>query len=397
MGKYTEEQEQELIAHVNRPLRANQEDALKKVYYEEHNMVGRDKLFAIMKDRFKSLDIFKQQIVNWLNSQEVYQKTKKIQKQTSSRPQRANKSSTLQIDLIDLSGRPYNGYNYILNCIDIFSKFAWSFPIKTKTANEVSGIVLKILADHPSFKILSSDNGGEFRFDLPATVKHLYGQPHTPTNQGCIERYNQNIQQVLRKYFILGNRNWPSIVSQLATNYNNSIHTSLQSKTPMHVFNADQATKEEVNQYQNQKFQQRNPGAEDAILPLNAQVRVINKQKLKNPLLKGEQNWSDNIYTIVKILKANEKTVSRNRYAIADLNGKIEGTYNANQLQVIKSIQVAPMQRQTVPRNKAIRTNDEVEAEPNIRGKKANAEVRDLKRIFMKEPQTKHRLRRHIK
>ncbi|HSN24110.1 MAG TPA: hypothetical protein VLS45_08080 [Methylomicrobium sp.] len=45
-----------------------------------------------------------------------------------------------QIDLIDLSSlSTYNsGYRYLLMCIDVFSKFAWSRPLKTKTGREVA-------------------------------------------------------------------------------------------------------------------------------------------------------------------------------------------------------------------------------------------------------------------
>ena len=45
-----------------------------------------------------------------------------------------------QIDLADMSNlSAYNdGYRYLLNCIDVFTKHAWSVPLKTKTGREVS-------------------------------------------------------------------------------------------------------------------------------------------------------------------------------------------------------------------------------------------------------------------
>ena len=44
------------------------------------------------------------------------------------------------IDLADLSNlSTYNdGYRYLLNCIFVFTKRAWSMPLKTKTGREVS-------------------------------------------------------------------------------------------------------------------------------------------------------------------------------------------------------------------------------------------------------------------
>ena len=56
-----------------------------------------------------------------------------------------------QIDLSDLSNlSTYNdGYRYLLNCIDVFTKRAWSVPVKTKTGREVSNAFERILDDRP--------------------------------------------------------------------------------------------------------------------------------------------------------------------------------------------------------------------------------------------------------
>ena len=43
-------------------------------------------------------------------------------------------------DLIDMRefSNENRDYNYLLNVIDIFSKYAWSIPLRTKTALEVT-------------------------------------------------------------------------------------------------------------------------------------------------------------------------------------------------------------------------------------------------------------------
>ena len=54
-----------------------------------------------------------------------------------------------QVDLISLI--PYASYNrgfkYILVVIDIFSKYVWTAPLKTKTGIEVANAMKKILED----------------------------------------------------------------------------------------------------------------------------------------------------------------------------------------------------------------------------------------------------------
>ena len=46
----------------------------------------------------------------------------------------------LSADLIDMRefSNDNKDYNYLLNVIDIFSKYAWSIPLRTKTALEVT-------------------------------------------------------------------------------------------------------------------------------------------------------------------------------------------------------------------------------------------------------------------
>ena len=66
-------------------------------------------------------------------------------------------------DLIDMKefSKDNKGYNYLFNVIDIFSKFAWSIPLKTKTGPEFTKAFETILTNknHPkncgSIKVLN--------------------------------------------------------------------------------------------------------------------------------------------------------------------------------------------------------------------------------------------------
>ena len=52
------------------------------------------------------------------------------------------------------------GYRYMLNIIDVFSKFAWSIPIKNKTGETVTEAFESIVKRIPKF--LWVDKGKEF-------------------------------------------------------------------------------------------------------------------------------------------------------------------------------------------------------------------------------------------
>ena len=57
----------------------------------------------------------------------------------------------LAADLVDMSSRSNKGYKYLLTIIDVFSKYGWIVPLKTKTGKEVAQAFRKLfLNGHPS-------------------------------------------------------------------------------------------------------------------------------------------------------------------------------------------------------------------------------------------------------
>ena len=67
-------------------------------------------------------------------------------------------------DLIDMKefSKDNKGYNYLLNVIDIFSKYSWSIPFKTKTGLEVTKAFETILTNKNLPRKLWVDQGSEF-------------------------------------------------------------------------------------------------------------------------------------------------------------------------------------------------------------------------------------------
>ena len=68
-----------------------------------------------------------------------------------------------QADLADLSAlSKYNDkYKYLLTCIDVFSKYAWAIPLKSKTGAHLTEAFTPLLVDrHPAH--LQTDKGTEF-------------------------------------------------------------------------------------------------------------------------------------------------------------------------------------------------------------------------------------------
>ena len=58
-------------------------------------------------------------------------------------------------DLIDMQAfsKDNKGIKYLLNVIDIFSKFVWIIPLKQKTGQEVANAFSRILKERRSSKM----------------------------------------------------------------------------------------------------------------------------------------------------------------------------------------------------------------------------------------------------
>ena len=69
-----------------------------------------------------------------------------------------------QADLVDLQNliRCNKGYKYLLTCIDIFSKYAFVLPLKTKQGQELVKAFQKIISTGRKPINLQTDQGTEF-------------------------------------------------------------------------------------------------------------------------------------------------------------------------------------------------------------------------------------------
>ena len=131
-----------------------------------------------------------------------------------------------------------NGYKYVLNVIDCFSKFLWSFPLTTKASKIVESHRRKIFYEFSPPEILHSDNGKEFKagnitklceefYTIP-----VYGRPRHPQSQGQVERLNQTIKSYLtRKLSLEKDKKWANILPQVVAEYNNEKHSTTK-KSP---------------------------------------------------------------------------------------------------------------------------------------------------------------------
>jgi len=154
---------------------------------------------------------------------------------------------TWQADLVDMSAyaKENRGHHFLLTVIDIFSKFAWAVPIKTKNRSDVTSAMRSVLEQGRQSRRLHVDQGKEFY----ATFKNLMEEYNirlysTFRNLKALicERLNRSLKTKMWKDFSFhGNYKWVEIVSDLVSDYNNTKHRTINMK-PIDVTtsNADQ-------------------------------------------------------------------------------------------------------------------------------------------------------------
>jgi hypothetical protein len=105
---------------------------------------------------------------NWLEQQPSYQINQLTRQMKHMKPITAKRKFALvQFDLIDYSQNTApNLYKYLLTIIDVWSRYAWSIPIKNKKSEILAQIFEEWLNENRDdlnpYRVFMSDQGGEW-------------------------------------------------------------------------------------------------------------------------------------------------------------------------------------------------------------------------------------------
>ena len=160
-----------------------------------------------------------------------------------------------QLDLLDVHqyAKWNKGYNWILNIVDVHSRYAMSVPIKTK---EIDSVL-------PAFKYVCDELGkpSNLTTDLEASIMskefqdylnekditHYPIDPHKKRNNSIVERFNRTLREKIRSVLYANNSNtWLEYISDILENYNNSIHTTTKNK-PIDIWLMNEANEQVIN------------------------------------------------------------------------------------------------------------------------------------------------------
>ena len=221
-------------------------------------------------------------------------------------------------DLVEMQEwkKQNKGFRYMLNVIDVHSKYAWSIPLKDKTGKTVLEAFKQIVnssgrkPDH-----IWVDEGKEFyNKQMDEWIKenniNRYST-HGEHKSAVVERFNRTLKTNMWKRFTAENtRNWIEMLDKLLFQYNNKKHSTIK-MTPTEA----SQMQDSVNLKEQPKFS------------IGDQVRI---SRIKGIFEKGYlPNWSEALYTVHEVKRTDPIT-----YILKDMSGEIiTGGFYTEELQ----------------------------------------------------------------
>jgi hypothetical protein len=228
-------------------------------------------------------------------------------------------------DLVEMQEwkRQNKGYRYMLNVVDVYSKFAWSIKLldkKGKTVLEAFKQIVKSSGRKP--RHIWVDEGKEFyNKDIDEWIKEnniIRYSTHGEHKSAVVERFNRTLKTIMWKRFTAENtRNWIDMLNKLLHKYNNTKHSTIK-MTPTEASQGGKVVYNTMQTNEKPKFS------------VGDQVRI---SRIKGIFEKGYlPNWSEALYTVHEVKRTSPIT-----YILKDLNGQIvTGGFYTEELQKSK-------------------------------------------------------------
>ena len=302
-------------------------DVLQAIYYDPKHAAG----FASVKKLATASGLSEARVKAWLRAQPTYTLHTMARKTYPTRQYIVHDiDEQWQADLADVSllAKRNKGHHFILTVIDIFSRYAWTRPLKSKHGKEVAAAFKDIFAEGRIPKRIQTDQGKEFEnrhvralFDEHGielfSIKSAY-------KAVLVERFNRTLKTRLWKYFTANfTEKWTDVLQDAVDAYNHSVHRMIGHK-PAEV---SAVVVDELRDKMQQRPKPRR-GKDD--VRVGDKVRI---SKVKSVFDKGYlPNWTEEIFTVAEI---NDKDTPR-MYKLKDYAGDIiDGSFYREEIELI--------------------------------------------------------------
>ena len=303
------------------------ERKLKAVYYNPKHPAG----FASIQKLAKATGVSEKNVKSWLKEQVTYTLHRQARKRYPVRHYIVHDiDEQWQADLADVQdiASKNRGYRYILTVIDIFSRYAWARPLKTKRGEEVAAAFSNIFQEGRIPQRVQSDQGREFE---NRHVRDLFNRHNielfsvkSAYKAALVERFNRTLKHRLWRYFTSENKqSWTEVLQDAVYAYNHSFHRSIKRK-PADV------SADVVGEMRDLISSRADPPKGKDDIRVGDKVRI---SKVKSVFAKGYlPNWTEEIFTVEHVNRKNKPFM----YKLKDYNNEvIEGSFYRHEIQPV--------------------------------------------------------------
>lgn len=289
--------------------------------YREFNYPSANQFYKIVRDNgikatLKEIkDFISQQAVQQLHKP-VRQIKSKMKHITASAP-----NEIFQIDLLDYQkySRFNKGFNWILICVDIFTRQAQALPILTKhSANAAEAFEKMILDVKPH--VVFSDDGNEWRGKFQEVLEknniiHQVKDYGDHNSLGIIDRFSQTVKRMIAKFMTANDtKRWIDQLPKIIKIYNNTPHSGISDIKPK---DAEQEENQETIGTINFDKRDSNIKKSSHTLKPNDHVRI---QRMKGTFEKGyEITYSKEIHKVISVENSHATLDDGSRHKIDKL------------------------------------------------------------------------------
>ena len=288
---------------------------------------GKTKLKNTLKDR-----ISQNKVDQWLRGKDYYTLFKRAKQHFPRRPTIVSGPEvTLQADLMDMSNysATNDGVKFLLNCIDVMTRFVWVIPIKNKSGAQVASALSDVIKDK-KYMYIQTDKGREFYNPQVSKLLKEHGIKHYSSEDdriksSMVERFNQTLRVSLHRFMTYRRKKrYIDVLQSVVDTYNNSPH----GRDKLVPVNAKSMNSEDIwlNRYEHKQSDHKKSPS----FKIGDYVRV---SAYRGAFARGyDEFWTREVFRITAVLTDENPIV----YNIEDLMGEdIKGTYYEDELQLI--------------------------------------------------------------
>ena len=301
-------------------------DKLKAIYYDPNHPAG----FGSVSKLAKVSGFSQKKVKEWLQKQSTYTLHRMAKKKYPTRKYVVHAiDEQWQADLADVSliAKQNKGYRFILTVIDIFSRYAWARPLRTKSGKEVAAAFQDIFREGRIPKRVQTDQGKEFE---NRDIANLFRQHQielfsvkSAYKAAIVERFNRTLKSKLWKYFTHSlKEKWTGVLQNVVDSYNKSVHRTI-GRRPIDI------TKDNEGNVREEVFNKVGKAdKEKSDFKVGDTVRI---SKVKSIFAKGYlPNWTEEIFTVAEV----NRKYTPITYKLKDYNDEIiEGSFYRHEIQ----------------------------------------------------------------